>query len=326
VRQAPKGVSRQSDVNAFVPDTISIHAGGTVRFVFAGFHDVTFGRGAAPPLAAPTGRTEPVVADAAGRPFWWAGRAPVVGVNRRVLIGRGDGTVRPGSTAGSGLLRVLTAGSGGPAPFDVRFPFAGDYVFRCSVHPGMRGVVHVLPGRAAVSTPADVVAIGGAQLRGAIASLRALPRGRPARGTVDVGTAIRGAELKSMVPRRIVVRVGQTVTFRMPAQHDVHTVTFGPKTVLQGISADFIAPSGSGGAPVFDPRGVYPSEPPGTRQPIAYDGRNHGDGYLNSGLLYPQGTPARVGPTTFRVRFTKAGTYAYRCVIHPGMGGVVVVR
>jgi plastocyanin len=143
---------------------------------------------------------------------------------------------------------------------------------------------------------------------------------------VDVGTAIRGAELKSMIPGRIVVRVGQTVTFRMPAQHDVHTVTFGPKAVLQGISADFIAPSGSGGAPVFDPRGVYPSEPPRTRQPIAYDGRNHGDGYLNSGLLYPQGTPARVGPTAFRVRFTRAGTYAYQCVIHPGMGGVVVVR
>ena len=78
--------------------------------------------------------------------------------------------------------------------------------------------------------------------------------------------------------------------------------------------------------PVFDPLGFYPSERRGTRQPIAYDGRNHGSGYLNSGLLYPQGTPARVGPTTFRVRFTRAGTYAYECVIHPHMDGVIVVR
>jgi plastocyanin len=318
-------VSARSDVNAFVPNTISIHAGQSVRFVFSGFHDVTFGRGAAPPLAAPTGRTEPVVDDAAGKPFWWGGRAPVMGLNPRVLLGGGDGTVRPGGTAGSGLLRVLTAPDNrAPAPFVVRFPFAGDYVFRCSVHPGMRGVVHVLPRRAAVSNPADVAAIGGAQLRGTIASLRALPSGRRAPRTVDVGTAIRGAELLSMVPRRIVVRAGQTVTFRMPVQHDVHTVTFGPEPLLMAIEANFLAPSGSGGAPLFDPMGVYPSEPPRARQPIAYDGRNHGNGYLNSGLLYPQGTPAR--PTTFRVRFTRPGTYAYECVIHPHMGGVVVVR
>ena len=92
------------------------------------------------------------------------------------------------------------------------------------------------------------------------------------------------------------------------------------------MEADFLAPSASSSVPVFDPLGVYPSEPPGTRSPIAYDGRNHGNGYLNSGLLYPQGTPARVGPAPFRVRFTRAGTYAYECVIHPHMGGTIIVR
>jgi plastocyanin len=190
----------------------------------------------------------------------------------------------------------------------------------------MKGVVHVLPARAAVSSPADVVAIGGAQVRSTIAALRALPGRRPAARTVNVGVAIRGAELLAMVPRRLVVRVGQTVTFRSPAQHDIHTVTFGPAALRSAVEADFLAPSGSAGVPVFDPLGVYPSEPPGTRSPIAYGGRNHGNGYLNSGLMYPQGTPARVGPTTFRVRFTRAGTYAYACVIHPHMDGTIVVR
>ncbi|MDX6647867.1 MAG: hypothetical protein QOK40_3594 [Miltoncostaeaceae bacterium] len=327
LQHPPKGVSAQADVNAFLPNTVSIHAGQKVRFSFAGFHDVTFGRGGPPPLAAPTGRTEPARADAAGKRFWWAGRAPVMGLNPRVLLGLPGRTVTPRRAAASGLQRILiVTGSRAPQPFVVSFPRPGDYTFRCSVHPGMKGVVHVLPARAAVSAPADVKAIGGVQVRSAIAALRALPGPRPRGRVVDVGVASGGAELLAMVPRRIVVRAGQTVTFRSPAQHDIHTVTFGPESLLMAVEANFLAPSASSRVPVFDPLGVYPSEPPGTRAPIAYNGRNHGDGYLNSGLLYPAGTPARVGPTTFRVRFTRPGTYHYDCVIHPRMDGTVVVR
>jgi len=90
-----------------------------------------------------------------------------------------------------------------------------------------------------------------------------------------VGVAIRGAQLQAMVPRRLAVRVGQTVTFRSPAQHDIHTVTFGPAALRKAIEADFLGPSASSSVPVFDPLGVYPSEPPGSRSPIAYNGRNH---------------------------------------------------
>ena len=31
-------------------------------------------------------------------------------------------------------------------------------------------------------------------------------------------------------------------------------------------------------------------------------------------------------PDIYKVKFTKAGTYPYRCIIHPGMSGVVVVK
>jgi plastocyanin len=327
IDRPPRGVSPQADLNAFFPSTVSIHAGQRVRFVFNGFHDVTFfGRLGAPPLAAPTGRIEAAATDAAGAPFWWSGRAPVLGVNRLVLLPRGGNTVLPGRRVGSGLQRLL-AGTAEPPPFVVSFPRIGDYVFACSVHPGMRGVVHVLPERAAVSSSSDVGEIGGAQLRGAVASLRILPRVRPtAPRVVAVGVAAGGAELLAMSPRRLTVRAGRTVTFRNLTPYDLHTVTFGPASLRERVAGDFLGPRAGSPVPVFDPLGIRPSERPGTRQPIAYSGRNHGDGYLNSGILFPAGTPARVGPTTFRVRFTRPGSYDYDCVIHPRMEGTIVVR
>jgi plastocyanin len=322
----PRGVSPQADLNAYFPDTVSIHAGQRVRFVFNGFHDVSFfGRRGAPPLASPTGRIEPAATDAAGARFWWSGR-PVLGVNRLLLRPRGGNTVVRGRQVVSGLQRLL-AGAAEPKPFVVRFPQVGDYAFECSVHPGMRGVVHVLPARAAVSSSADVGEIGGAQVRSAVAALRVLPSVRPAAArVVAVGVAANGAELLAMAPRRLAVRAGQTVTFRNATGHDLHTVTFGPASLRERVEGDFLGPRPGSAVPAFDPLGIRPSERPGTRQPIAYNGRNHGNGYLNSGVLFPAGTPARVGPTTFRVRFTRPGAYGYDCVIHPRMEGIIVVR
>jgi len=45
-----------------------------------------------------------------------------------------------------------------------------------------------------------------------------------------------------------------------------------------------------------------------------------GSGFLNSGLPSPSGPPA-----PFVVKFTKAGTYTFNCLVHPGMKGVVQV-
>lgn len=137
-----------------------------------------------------------------------------------------------------------------------------------------------------------------------------------------------GAQLLTMSPATLTVNAGQTVTFQNTDLGDVHTVTFGPEALRSQIEKTFVMPSGTPKSLrlLINSQGAYPSEPSTTAQPIAYDGTSHGDGFLNSGLLLPQGTPASAGPTSFRVTFTKPGTYNYECVIHSGMGGTIVVK
>jgi plastocyanin len=50
--------------------------------------------------------------------------------------------------------------------------------------------------------------------------------------------------------------------------------------------------------------------------------------YINSGFIWPKGmTPQGLPPIdTFTVKFEKAGTYDYVCVIHPWMTGEVEVK
>jgi plastocyanin len=102
--------------------------------------------------------------------------------------------------------------------------------------------------------------------------------------------------------------------------YEAHTATFGPGTpgaepqsYLGQIAASFE------GAPVLDPRGVYPSDvTPQTLTPAL-----HGNGFWNSGVLdKASGTPL---PDSASVTFGAAGTYTYYCMIHPFMRGTVTV-
>ena len=111
------------------------------------------------------------------------------------------------------------------------------------------------------------------------------------------------------------IRRGQTVTF-LPHRLS-HTVTIGPPDYTTEIARDWITSRG-----VWNPFTFRPSEPFQTRQPITFDGRNHGNGFLASGIFPLPG----IGGTTYRVRFTQPGTYRYLDVWLPSMEGVIVVR
>lgn len=104
-------------------------------------------------------------------------------------------------------------------------------------------------------------------------------------------------------PRTIEVAVGDTVTWRILGFHSVAFYS-GAKPSPPIIE--------EGGKTILNPQTAFPA---GGK---TYDGT----GYRNSGD--PQNFPK---PSTYSLRFTKAGTYEYFCQIHgPGMSGRVVVK
>jgi plastocyanin len=113
---------------------------------------------------------------------------------------------------------------------------------------------------------------------------------------VYVGAADMRVMVNRFIPGSIVVKVGDSVTFDMArnAFPVPHTITFGPPP------ANPLAPTG--------------------------DPTNYQGAALSSGLILPPGFGPP--PNAFTVKFTKAGTYSFVCLLHAGMGmvGQVVVQ
>ena len=113
---------------------------------------------------------------------------------------------------------------------------------------------------------------------------------------VYMGASDMRAMVNRFIPGNVTVKVGESVTFDMAknAFPVPHTVTFGP-------------PPANPFAPTGDPT-------------------NFQGGALSSGVILPPGFGPP--PSSFTVKFTKAGTYSYVCLLHAGMGmvGQVVVQ
>ena len=94
-------------------------------------------------------------------------------------------------------------------------------------------------------------------------------------------------------PETVSINVGQTVTWRDASPFMPHTVSFQPP---------FKSPD--------EPNAFLPV---GGRSGARFAG-----GVAHSGILGPK--PA-FPADTFSLTFTKAGTYPYLCLLHPGMAG-----
>src|SRR5579872_7442679 len=324
LKAPPAGVTHQADALAFFPRVTTITAGQSVTFNILGFHTVTFGSRSAFPLVLPsrTGK-QPATNDAAGRPLWWSGAAPLLGLNPKAFPQLGGPTISsPSQVRSSGLLRVFTASpSKPPKAYTLTFTKPGLYRYFCIVHAGMQGAIRVLPATATGPTPAQHQARITAQIGTMIGELKGIQSQNPTEPlTVWVGTGkLDGAEVTSFFPKRLTVNRGDTVKFVQHDPTDIHTVTFGPSAYTTQIEKTFASPKG------LNPFGALPSEPPGPPGvPVPYDGTNHGNGYLNSGILDPY--TSKQAPHLFRVTFTRAGTYHFECVIHTNMDGTIVVR
>ena len=125
--------------------------------------------------------------------------------------------------------------------------------------------------------------------------------GEPLRLGVGVGEGTVSGN--AFVPGAVTVKVGDTVRWTWQSD-EAHSLTFGD------------GPAGT--APNAWPMTGFTAPAAGASGPVdlgtaAYDGT----GFVNSGLL-SKGSSASV-------TFTKAGTYGFICVIHPGMDGTVTV-
>lgn len=167
------------------------------------------------------------------------------------------------------------------------------------------------------------------------------------------------APLTKFIPQKAEIKVGETVAWYNPTRvAEPHSVTFvsGPEyfsptdvpfvvTPSEGVSfspavpganADPITMDGPDGsqvvvlanARVFSPTAISANGTVSYMPPNANYTMAGGEKYLNSGLIWPKGqTPEGLPPIeTFSVKFDKAGTYDYICILHPWMAGQVVVR
>jgi plastocyanin len=311
-----------SDANDFFPHGITIHKGDRIKFLPDGFHSVDIpARGGKPlGLIAPTGSLVSGSVDAAGAAFWFNGQ-PNVAFNPALLKSLfGKKATFKGSKA---VLSGLPL-SNKPKPFTVKFTKTGKFTYFCNIHPGMKGVIRVVGKGHKAPTAKAVKRAVNRQVKRDLKVAKGLSKTIPPSGTVDVGVRGPGnVEFYGMVPGSFSVKVGTTIRFRMsPGSTEDHTATFGPgnpetqpASYLGQIAASFQ------GAGPFDPRAVYPSEPPPTVGTLTQT--SHGNGFWNSGVL--DTTSATPLPSSGSVKFGQAGTYNYYCMIHPFMHGVITV-
>lgn len=240
-----------------------------------------------------------------------------------VTHGTGACAVHTGDFTGTESL--VTSGWLDPnAPFTLKISAnakPGTYNFYCQVHgPSMHGTLTIAPTTTAIPSPDAVKAAGDAaiakassQLGGAVATLHALTSKLAFAGAFS--QAYQQGGVAAMGPADIHVAVGGVVTWKIFGPHSIY---FNAPAAAQGTRV--AAPDGSVhlNAAAFAPvGGPPPPQNPGLDNGGAWNGVGpHSSGFL---LSFP---PALY---TYKLKFTKAGTYTYQCTIHPNMKGTVTV-
>jgi plastocyanin len=282
--------------NAFFPKAIEIGVGDTITWQFEGFHNVAFlGGGATPPFS---------VQDS-GKFYF----------NPLVAFPAGDN-----GYDGTGYHNSGLPGPDGKLSYTLTFKKPGRYPYLCAIHEGMRAMVIVTDKPR--GTPAAALQRGRAEQAATLAAgRRAFANLRVERhGTTFVVPLLGNSQDRYSVLRftrePLVVPRGSTVTWAMRDTFEVHTVTFtsGEKP------PPFVVPQPQAGGPpklLLNPRAVTPTA---TTQ---YDGT----GYVNSGMIFPPGNPAKL-PSSYSLTFTTPGRFEYWCLIHADVGqrGTIVVQ
>jgi plastocyanin len=281
--------------NGFFPREITIHTGDTVTWQFAGFHNVTFLSGAAPPSFA--------VKD--GSNYYG---------NPQVFFPVGNSTYD-----GTGFHSSGAPPNDKPFSYSLTFTKPGRYEYACTFHPGMIGVVNVVDG-AVSETPEAALARGRTEQAATLAAgTKAYANLNPQVTGSHVIVPLVGSRedrfsLLRFTHDPLVITTGTTVTWTIQDPFEVHTVTFAGDQKLPEFFGFQAQPSGP---PKILLNGVALT--PTSR--TTYDGT----GWVNSGLL---AAPGGYSPSSFSLTFTKPGRYVYWCLVHhdEGQEGVIIVK
>jgi plastocyanin len=221
------------------------------------------------------------------------------------------------------------------ATFDVKLADGiapGTYRFMCLVdRTEMTGVLTVVEPGQSVPAPADVRTQAEVEIEGAVDALRDRAATAKAVTTADAATAGApepaeapatapgGRTIDSTVnvfPDEVSVPVGGAVNWTV---HGAHMIAFNAAEdarPLYAFDASGVVRANKKGA---NPSGS-PPRPAGARPPVVVNaGQFDGTGFRNSGLLVGE------GDLSWRLTFTKAGTYTYLCLFHTDMEGSVKV-
>ncbi|MEA2827223.1 MAG: hypothetical protein QOG43_1662 [Actinomycetota bacterium] len=206
----------------------------------------------------------------------------------------------------------------------------GTYSFICLVHRGvMTAKLTVAPESTTLPTPAEVTTAGTqqftAQVTASTPAAEAAQQATPDKAALGTGNPMfPSAVVAEFGPKVVSIPVGGSVTWN---EYAFHTIALGATDA--DIGAVSKAPDGSvhlakGGAPAgfTVPPELFDFPQPADGKPVLVDlGEYDGTGYRNTGIT------GSLPPVfiSFKLTFTKAGTYAVQCLVHPDMKGQVKV-
>jgi plastocyanin len=214
---------------------------------------------------------------------------PIVALNPRVANATPGHTYDGTGYANSGLLHKGRTWS-------LTFTTPGTFHYICLIHGQIMGgdiVVHPRPAAGKLF----VVQVGDSN-----ASAR-----NPTNNTQNM----------QFFPRQLTIHVGDTVAWS-GSSFAFHTISFGPVALRDQLEQHLVVPvPQKSGLPLLtiNPKIALPSG----------GSTYNGTGFVNSGILAMQGSQNSNQPPTYRLTFTKPGTYEYDCLIHPHMEGVITV-
>jgi len=304
----------RADVNQYFPSTITVRRGDSVRFVPTGLHTVDLVRGRRPDALVSGGAPVSGARDPAGVPFWFNGQPDLELTPSLLNVAFGKTVSYNGSSEVQSGLPLETK------PLTVKFTKAGSFTYYCNVHPGMKGKVKVVTGKAPTANK-DAKAVKK-QLNAAIKDAKSLQTALVRKDQVLLGNSSRsGVEILSMYPGAMTVPTGTTLTFSISRfSLAAHTATSGPgdpfsepDSFLGRISASIRE------TPPFDQAGVYASDPRGA--PALLTPNLHGNGFWSSGFMDATSTTPQ--PKNQQVKIVAPGTYTFYCMLHPFMRVVV---